>query len=84
MATPAHAVDQHEGIHALETVEHAVAPLQIAVQDDFGVAVGAELRTTRFEFAAQLAEIVDFAIEDDACSDRSRRSSADRRRDRDP
>ncbi len=45
-----------------------VAPLQIALQDDFGVAVGAEFRAARFEFAAQLSEIVDFAVENDGAA----------------
>ena len=64
----AHAVDQYKRVHALETVEHAVTPLQVALQDDFGVAARAEFRAARFELAAQLAEIIDLAVEDDGAA----------------
>ena len=61
------AAPDREGEHAIEPVEERLAPLFEAVHEDFGVTVvGRELVTKRQQLVAQLAVVVDFAVEDDA------------------
>ncbi len=50
---------------AKKTQQHVLAPRLPRCEDDFGVRLGAEGRAARFEFATNLKEIVDFAVEDD-------------------
>ena len=58
-------VEQGEGEHAVEAMHAFLAPLAIAVQDDFGVAGSAENMPLGLQFGADFSEIVDFAVEDD-------------------
>ncbi len=60
------AVPKGEGKHAAQMLEAAFAPLFVTVDDDFGVGVRAEMVAARFERRAEMREIVDFAVEDDA------------------
>ena len=62
---PAALLDQREGEHALEAVEHALAPRRPAVQQHLGVGGRAEARATRLELGAQLVVVVDAAVEGD-------------------
>lgn len=56
-------LQQHQRPHAIATREQPLAPCAPAMQDDLGIAVGAELMTQPFQFAAQLKKVVDLAIE---------------------
>lgn len=58
-------VPDGEREHAAQAVEHAFAPCQIAREQDFGVGVGLELPALRLELAAQIAVVVDLAVEHD-------------------
>ena len=49
--------------HAVEAIEYLVAPLLVSVDDDFGVRVGAENVTVPLQFAPELGEVIDFAVE---------------------
>src|SRR6266850_4445532 len=49
--------------HATQARETVLIPSQKRAQDYFGVAVGFEFVTARFEFRAQFAVIVDLAVE---------------------
>jgi len=60
------AVPQREGEHAAEMRQAALAPFLIGVNEHFGVGMGAEAVAATFERGAQMREIVDFAVEDDA------------------
>ena len=59
------AVPDGEREHAAQAVEHAFAPCQIAREQDFGVGVGLELPALRLELGAQIAVVVDLAVEHD-------------------
>ena len=59
------AVKQGESEHAVEAIDAGLAPLAIAVKDDFSVAVGTEAMPLPFQFTAHLGKIVDFAVEGD-------------------
>ena len=48
--------------HAVEPVEDVGAPLLVAVDDHFGVAVGIELVTTAFELPAKFGEVIDLTV----------------------
>src|SRR5690606_11004049 len=58
-------VPYRDGEHAVEVVEHRLAPFAVSVHDDFGVGAGLKGRPPRFKLAAQLAVVVYFAVEDD-------------------
>src|SRR5206468_1446476 len=58
-------VPNNDGKHAIEMIENVVTPLLVAVHDHFRVAARLEGVTERFELAAELREVVDFAIEND-------------------
>ena len=62
---PRLALPDRDGEHARQPLEHRQAPLLVAEQDRLGVALGAEFVARRFEIAADILEIVDFAVEDD-------------------
>ena len=51
--------------HAAETLDARVAPLLVAVHDDFGVRVRPEAMSAAFELGAQRRKVVDLAVEDD-------------------
>ena len=51
--------------HAVKTAQALLAPRGISREDDFGIAVAVKSATQLREFAAQLAEIVDLAVEND-------------------
>ena len=53
------------GKHSAQTAETTGVPLEKGAEEDFGVAVRDEAVTNRFEFAAKVTVIVDFAIEDE-------------------
>ena len=55
-----------EGEHAAEAREHGCAVAGVEGEEDFGVRGGAEGDALRFELGAELAEVVDLAIEDDS------------------
>ncbi len=54
-------VPQREGEHAVEPRGEVLAPLQVGMQDDLGVAAGAEGVTAALQFGAQLTVVVDLA-----------------------
>ena len=58
-------IEQREGEHAVEAMDALLAPLAIAMKNDFGVAMGAKDMALRLQFGAHFREIVDFAVEDD-------------------
>ena len=55
-------VVQGEGPHADQMLDARRAPLQVAAQDDLGVAVGAEHVTARAQLVAHLDVVVDLAV----------------------
>src|SRR6185312_17172355 len=57
-------VPQRDPEHAVEPREDAVAPRLVAVDDDLGVRVRVEAVPEPLELAAQLAVVVDLAVED--------------------
>jgi hypothetical protein len=57
-----HAVVNGEGEHAVELVEAIGAPAGPALEDDLGVAFGAEPMTPRLQLGAHLTVIVDLAV----------------------
>ena len=59
------AVPDGEREHAAQAVEHAFAPCQIAREQDLGVGVGLELPALRLKLGAQVAVVVDLAVEHD-------------------
>ena len=64
---PAAAIVDHEGEHAVQALEHALALTHVQVQQHFGVRViGDETRAVPLQPAAQLRCVHDLAIEDDA------------------
>ena len=52
--------------HAVEALDRSGAVAQVGLQDDLGLAMGVESRAVLLEFAAQFAEVVDLAVEDQA------------------
>ncbi len=66
---PAFAFCNRESEHALEALDAARPPGVVTFQNDFGVAVREEAITFALEFASQLAEIVDAAVERDCESE---------------
>src|SRR5215217_2268403 len=61
--TASAAIPQSEGKHAVELADHSVAVLFVQVRQDFGVGSAAKCMSTFFEFRAQLAIVVDLAVE---------------------
>ena len=59
------AVPDGEREHAAQAVEHAFAPCQVAGEQDLGVGVGLELPALRLKLGAQVAVVVDLAVEHD-------------------
>src|SRR5208337_5126885 len=57
-------VPKGKGIHAAELVDHFPALALEEVQEDFGVAGGLEAAAMPFELGAELAVIVNLAVED--------------------
>lgn len=57
-------VPEGEGVHAAQALEQVFAPVPVAVEQDFGVAVGMENAAGALQLLAQFAEVVDFAVED--------------------
>ena len=49
--------------HAIEAIEHLIAPLLVSVDDDLGVRLRAENVAVAFQFTPEFKEVVDFAIE---------------------
>ena len=58
-------VGDREGEHAVELLDAGVAVLFVGVDDGFGVGLGAEAMAAGLELAAELAMVVDLAVEDD-------------------
>ncbi len=58
-------IDHTEGEHAAEALDAIVAPLLKGVDDDFGIAAGAEAVAGGFELFAQISEIVNLAVKGD-------------------
>ena len=58
-------VPDGQGEHAVEMLEEVRPLVLVEVDDHFGVAVRAEAMAGAFQPPAQLAEVVDFAVEDD-------------------
>src|SRR5205814_10515225 len=54
---------QRKGEHALEALDAIRTPGVVRFQDDLGVAVGEEAIALALELRAQLAEIIDTAVE---------------------
>ena len=59
------AVEEGDGEDPVEAREHALALLEIEVEDHLGVGVAAEGVSLGLEFAAELAVVVDLAVEDE-------------------
>ena len=59
------AVPQREGKHAVELLDHFVAILFVKMRKHFGVGRAAKRVAALFEIAAQLAIVVDLAVEND-------------------
>ncbi len=57
--------DDREREHAAQSGDGLFAPLLVGVDDYFGVGAREESVALGFEFLAQFAEIVNFAVEDD-------------------
>ena len=53
-----------KGEHAAEAFEAIGAPGAEGFENDFGVAMSAEMVTEGFEFCAEFCEVVDFTVED--------------------
>ncbi len=57
-------IPDRKGEHAVDVPRQVRAPLAVAVEQHLGVAVvGAEAVAAAFEFFAQLAVVVDLAVE---------------------
>ncbi len=54
-------VPEGEGVHAVEALGERLAPFEVGVEHDLGVAAGAEGVAEPFEFGLQLAVVVDLA-----------------------
>ncbi|GAA3070537.1 hypothetical protein GCM10020000_63820 [Streptomyces olivoverticillatus] len=54
-------VPQGEGVHAVEVLGEGLAPFEVGVEHDLGVAAGAEGVAAGEQFAAQFAVVVDLA-----------------------
>ena len=77
------AVPERDAEHAAQVRERVLAPLLVGVDDGLGVGVGVERVAVGDELGAQLAVVVDLAVEDDP--DRAvlvAESAGGRRRDR--
>src|ERR1041385_614131 len=57
------AVPKREGKHAVELADHSVAVLFVQMRQHFGVRSATKLVTAFFEIGAQLAIVVDLAVE---------------------
>ena len=55
-------VEQREGEHATQARQQVRPPRPPAVDQHFGIAVGTELRANPLQLAADLGEVVDFAV----------------------
>ena len=62
---PSPGVPEGQGEHAVEVLEKLGPFVLVEVDEHFGVALGAEVVPGAFQPAAQVAEVVDFAVEDD-------------------
>ena len=60
---PSSGVPDRKPEHAVEALEHLVAPLLVSVDDDLGVRPRAERVAESFQLAPQLQKIVDLAVE---------------------
>src|SRR5262249_39797325 len=60
-----YAVPDREREDAVEVIDNRIAELLVEVQDDLGVGVAAEAMRLVLEKAAELAVVVDLAVEDD-------------------
>ena len=59
-------VPQGEGPHSIKPLEAFGSPFSVGVEDDFGVGLGLERVSQRFEFFANFEVIVDFPVKSDA------------------
>ena len=57
-------VQEDEGEHAFQPLDHRLAPEEVALQDDLGVAGGAERDPRLLQLASQPPEVVDLAVVD--------------------
>src|SRR2546425_4180162 len=57
-------IPDRQAEHAVETIEHLIAPLLVSMDDDLRIGSGSEYVPTRFQLTPELQEIVDLAIED--------------------
>ena len=62
---PGIALPDREGEHPVKTLNAAWSPFLVGFEDDFGVAPGEEPIAFGRKIAAQLAKIIDAAVEDD-------------------
>src|SRR5690349_8696569 len=62
---PAALVPEGEGKHPAQAANHVTAPLLITVHNHFSVSVRTKLMASRYQFGAQLLEVVDLAVEGD-------------------
>src|SRR5438477_6325341 len=63
-------VPDREGEHAVQTIEASDVPAPVGLENHFGVAVRLEDSAGAFELAADVAEVVDLAVEDDPAAAR--------------
>ena len=59
-------VPQRDGKHAVDRLDEGRAALLVQVDENFGVGLGPETMALPFELGAELAEVVDLAVEDHA------------------
>ena len=57
-------VPQRERKHAVDALDHSVAPLLVAVHQHLAVGARTEIVAPRLQLCAQLDEVVDLAVED--------------------
>ena len=69
------AVPNGEGEHAAQAVEHGLAPGQVAHEQNFGIGIGGEFPAVGGKLGAQVAVVVDLAVEDDRIGPARRRAA---------
>mgnify|MGYP001028062261 CR=1 FL=1 len=58
-------IEEPEGVHPLEVLEHRIAVFLVEMQQNFGVGRRAKAMAPLLEFGAQFLEVVDLTVEDD-------------------
>ena len=64
ISSPRCSIVEREGEHALQAIEEGDPPGLVGVQEGFAVGVRGKAMAERFQFGAQFAVVVDFAVGD--------------------